>query len=170
MRPAAFRRGMSEKLRLEAESCLPAAPDEPMSAAIQGRGAVFMRRMPSATSARFSPCMGMRSATVPSVAKSVNVRHRCGWPKRPPSTCTSLSATPTPARMALSHASSILGSATGTPSGTKSAGSWWSVMARPTPARVMAAASTLQAMPQSTVTTNSGFSGRMRSNAAAVRP
>ena len=114
---------MSEKLRLDAESGLPAAPDVPMRAAMQGRGEVFMRRMPSATSARFSPRMGMRSATVPSVARSVNVRHRCGWPKRPPSTCTSLSATPTPARMELSHASSIFGSATGTPSGTRSIGS-----------------------------------------------
>ena len=62
---------MSEKLRFVAETGLSAAPLEPSSAAIQGRGALFMRRMPSDTSARFSPRMGMRSATVPSVARSV---------------------------------------------------------------------------------------------------
>ena len=45
---------------------------------------------------------------VPSVAKSVYWRHRCGLPKRPPSACTILSATPTPARMALGQAESHL--------------------------------------------------------------
>ena len=62
---------MREKLRLLAVSALPAAPVEPSSAAMQGRGRAFMHASPSATKARFSPTMGMRSATVPSVAKSV---------------------------------------------------------------------------------------------------
>ena len=123
MRPAAFKRGMMEKLRLVAVTCLPEAPEVSSSAAMHGRGAWLMRRKPSATRARFSSRMGMRSAMVPSVAKSVYWRHRCGLPKRPPSACTILSATPTPARMALGQAGSRFGSATGTPSGTRSEGS-----------------------------------------------
>ena len=114
---------MSEKLRFVAVSGLSLAPVTPTSAAMQGRGFVFMCARPSATSARFSPRMDMRSATVPSVAKSVYERHRCGYPMRAPRICTSLSATPTPARMELSHAGSSFGSATGTPSGTRSAAS-----------------------------------------------
>ena len=38
---------------------------------MQGRADPLMRESPSLTSARFSPRMGMRSATVPSVARSV---------------------------------------------------------------------------------------------------
>ena len=72
--------------------------------------------------------------------------------------------------MALSQFSSHFGSATGTSSGTRSTGSWWSVTARPTPAATMAAASALQAMPQSTVTMKSGLSVRARAKAASVRP
>ena len=71
MRPAAFRRGMRENDRFVAESGFPAWPVVARSAAMQGRGFVFMRARPSATSARFSSRMGMRSATVPKVAKSV---------------------------------------------------------------------------------------------------
>ena len=62
---------MIEKLRFVALTGLSAAPLVARSAAMHGRGAAFMRAMPSETSARFSPRMGMRSATVPSVAKSV---------------------------------------------------------------------------------------------------
>ena len=62
---------MSEKLRLVEVTGLPADPLVPRRAAMQGRGAALMRSMPSATSARFSSTMGMRSATVPSVARSV---------------------------------------------------------------------------------------------------
>ncbi len=64
--------GNERSWRLLAVSALPAAPVEPSSAAMQGRGRAFMHASPSATKARFSPpTMGMRSATVPSVAKSV---------------------------------------------------------------------------------------------------
>ncbi len=71
MRPAAFSRGMSENDRFVAVMGLPAWPVVANSAAMQGRGFAFMRARPSATSARFSSRMGMRSATVPRVAKSV---------------------------------------------------------------------------------------------------
>ena len=71
IRPAALRRGISEKLRLVDVSALPSMPEAAASAAMQGRGCWFICARPSATSARFSSRMGMRSATVPSVAKSV---------------------------------------------------------------------------------------------------
>jgi hypothetical protein len=71
MRPAAFSRGMRENDRFVALMGLPAWPVVARSAAIQGRGFSFIRESPSATSARFSSRMGMRSATVPKVAKSV---------------------------------------------------------------------------------------------------
>ena len=157
---------MTEKLRFVALTGLSAAPLVASSAAMHGRGAAFMRAMPSDTRARFSSRMGMRSATVPSVAKSEKSRHRCGWPRRPPSTCTSFRATPTPARMELGQFASHFGSATGTPSGTRSTGSWWSVIARPRPASTTAAASALQAMPQSTVTMKSGPNEHARVMAA----
>ena len=55
----------------ELDDALAATASRIMGAAMQGRGFVFMRARPSATSARFSSRMGMRSATVPKVAKSV---------------------------------------------------------------------------------------------------
>ena len=76
MRPAALRRGMSEKLRFVLVRGLPTAPDVSSSAAMHGRGALFIILMPSITSGRFSPSIGMRSATVPSVAKSTKSRQR----------------------------------------------------------------------------------------------
>ncbi len=167
IRPAAFRRGMSEKLKLVAVTGLPAAPDVCRSAAMHGRGFSLIRRRPSETSARFSSRMGMRSATVPSVAKSMRVRHRFGWPKRAPSTCTIFKATPTPARMALGQSGSHFGSATGT-SGTRSDGSWWSVTTTCTPRSCSMRISSRHAMPQSTVTKKSGFACIRRSIAAGV--
>ena len=89
---------------------------------------------------------------------------------RAPSAWTSLSATPTPAKMELAQPWPILGSATGMPSGTRSAASWWSDTATPTPSARMAATSFLHAMPQSTVTMKSGESFFTRSYAAAVSP
>ena len=62
---------MMEKLRLWAATGRSAAPACASSAAMHGRGASFMRATPSATSARLPASMGMRSATVPSVARSV---------------------------------------------------------------------------------------------------
>ena len=76
MRPAALRRGMSEKLRFVLVRGLPTAPEVSSSAATHGRGALFIILMPSITSGRFSPSIGMRSATVPSVAKSTKSRQR----------------------------------------------------------------------------------------------
>ncbi len=153
---------------------------------MHGRVCWFSRTTPSATSARFSPSMGMRSATVPMAAKSVNSsmgmrsatvpmaaksvnsRHRCGWPKRPPSACTTFRATPAPASTALLQSLPHFGSVSGTPSGTASPGSWWSVMASPKPAATISAASFLQEMPQSTVTMNWGLHSQARLRAASV--
>ena len=71
MRPAALSRGTSEKLRFVEVSALPSMPETAASAAMHGRGASFIWRSPSDTRARFSSRIGMRSATVPNVAKSV---------------------------------------------------------------------------------------------------
>ena len=75
MRPAAFKRGTAEKLKF-VDVVLSVAPACANSAAMQGRGFSLMRHKPSATSARFAPIIGIRSATVPSVAKSVYSRHK----------------------------------------------------------------------------------------------
>ncbi len=72
--------------------------------------------------------------------------------------------------MELGQPGCIFGSATATPSGTKSAASWWSVMYTSTPVFRISATSSLQAMPQSTVTMTSGSRARARSKAAAVMP
>ena len=166
MRPAALRRGMTEKLRFVALTGLSAAPLVASSAAMQGaaRRSCARCRRPRA---RFSSRMGMRSATVPNVAKSVKSRHRCGCPNDRPAPARAWGRRPRPPGWSSGHSGSHFGSATGTPSGTRSTGSWWSVMARPRPASTTAAASTLQAMPQSTVTMKSGPNEHARVMAAS---
>ncbi len=122
MRPAAFRRGMMVKLRLEEETGLSSKPDSFRSAATQARGSSLSMRTPRFTSARFWLRMGMRSATVPRVARSTRSSHMLGRPKRLPTACTTFRATPAPAKIELGL-SPHLGSTTGTPCGTRSEGS-----------------------------------------------
>ena len=89
---------MSEKLSLE--ELMSSGLVEQMAASwlMHTRGLRLMRRMPSATRARFSLDRVMRSATVPRAARSVSWRHSSGWPKRLPSRVMSFKATPTPAK------------------------------------------------------------------------
>ena len=123
MRPAEFRRGMSEKDRASAVMVDRSVRASAARAVKPGREVPRIRAMPSATSARFSGVSGIMSDTVPSAATSVKPRHRSGMPRRAPSTCTSFRATPAPASSRLGPSAASLGSATGTPSGTRSAGS-----------------------------------------------
>ncbi len=82
-----------------------------------------------------------------------------------------LRATPTPASSREGQSGSILGSQTGTPWGTRSPGSWWSVTATSMPAASSSSHSLAEAMPVSTVTMRSGWQNvRSRSTAACDRP
>ena len=65
--------------------------------------------------------------------------------------------------------SPIFGSHTGTPSGTRSDGSWWSVTMTSMPSATSCATSALHEMPQSTVTMTSGAKPLTRSMAGGVR-
>ena len=159
MRPAALSRGASANATPSDVSASGEVPPTAASAAIGDAGLVRMRATPSATSARFSADSGTMSATVPSVARSVSSRHTSGSPRRAPTACTSLSATPLPERSRERTAlGSSFGSATGTPAGRPSPGSWWSVTTTRTPFSASSATSAAEEMPQSTVTTSAGES------------
>jgi hypothetical protein len=111
------------------------------------------------------------SEMVPRVATSVYARHSFGSPLRRPSSCASFSATPAPASSRDTLCSSSLGSHTGTPSGTSSAGSWWSVTTTSIPWVLSQSTSALDAMPLSTVTMRSGWQPSMtRASASRERP
>ena len=71
MRPAALRRGMMENGSESAVAWEISMFAVAASAAMPGRGLAFIRAMPSATRARFSPCSSIMSESVPSMATSV---------------------------------------------------------------------------------------------------
>lgn len=169
MRPAALSRGaIPNAMRSDVR---PASGMLALSAnaAIPGRGSVRMLRTPVATRPRFSSSNGTMSATVPIAARSASRRHASPRPRREHSAATSLSATPAPASSGNGYEPSF-GSVTGTPSGTRSPGSWWSVTTTSTPAARSWATSTAAETPQSTVTTRSGDAARMRFTECSVSP
>ena len=114
---------MSEKGRSSGRTVARSQPAAAASATIPGRVARRMRSTPSETRGRFSPASGIMSERVPSAATSTYERQSSGRPRRRPSSQTSLRATPAPASSREGQSAESLGSVTGTPAGTWSAGS-----------------------------------------------
>ena len=120
---------------------------------------------------RFSPTSGTTSASVPIAAILTNAGSHLLRPARPQSACTSLRATPTPARFLSGYVQSWrFGFSTATATGSSSSGSWWSVMIRSTPSSRARRAASMPRMPQSTETISDTPSACSRSMAAGWRP
>ena len=97
MRPAAFMRGPSWNPTIPVLIFLPSSPAAMMSARTPQQGFSDMRASPRRTILRFSPTSGTRSEIVPRAAMSMSSSHTLCF-SIICIACTSLNATPTPAR------------------------------------------------------------------------
>ena len=108
---------------------------------------------PSRTMVRFSPVIGITSATVPTAARSQYSASTSPSPSGPLMAMASFRATPTPARPLQALGQSLRrGSTTAWAAGRPLLHSWWSVMTTSIPRDRAQAVSSRAVMPQSTVT------------------
>ena len=120
---------------------------------------------------RFSPTSGTTSASVPIAAIFTKAGIHFCRPARSHSACTTLRATPTPARYLSGYEQSgRFGLMTAKAGGSVPSGSWWSVMIRSTPSSLARRAASAARIPQSTDTISRTPSACSRSMAAGWRP